>query len=750
MDRPRGVVEAIVAVNISSGRASSLNTVRLSPECMRAQGMFAGDVVRINTINDKYTGPAAYASAWPSSFVGDNTWLPESIQINCQANVGDKVRIECISCVPEVARKVGISFCAKGSKLDSFAETLVKKKLSDVKYIYLGQYVDISIHGMPCRICIESVDLKQSKKLASKSDCAEFFIETTVVSINDGGENNLGALSSGQSHLDSVGGLADEIKGIRLLVEASLERPELYTRYHLNPPRGVLLYGPPGTGKTLVARSIAKSSNAFFTVINGAEITNKYYGESEKMISSIIREAQENSPSIVFIDEIDALCPKRSDSDSETGKRIVATLLTLMDGTKNTQFDRVFFIGATNRPNAIDSALRRPGRFDQEIEIPIPDKQARLSILNKKLGQTPNTLTEIQRTTLAAELHGFVGADIEALVREAGIHAIREFDNQEAKAYAAGEGIALDLLRIGYEDIHHALKTVKPSSMREVMLEIPNVSWNDIGGQQDTKDQLKEAVDWPLNHAEAFRRLGIRPPKGVLLYGPPGCSKTLTAKALATEAKVNFIAVRGPELFSKWVGESEKAVRDLFRKARAAAPSIIFFDEIDALTVSRGSAGEGTSVADRVLSQLLTELDGIEPLVEVTVVAATNMLENIDPAILRPGRIDRKIYVGLPDKSTRKAIFDIQFRKMACGPSIDIEELVSKTDGVSGAEVVSLCQEAGMKAMNDDPDAACVDMRHFIECFAELKSRVSPEALAYDRKMKLEAEQRRNIRSYSQ
>ncbi|KAJ2557247.1 AAA+-type ATPase [Coemansia sp. RSA 1933] len=591
---------------------------------------------------------------------------------------------------------------------------------------------------------IEGASLTQGKALASESDCVEFSFETTGISVCDSSGHGPDTLLQVRSNVDTVGGLEDEISTIRLLVDASLERPDIYIRYRLNPPRGVLLYGPPGTGKTLVARTVAKSSNAYFTVINGAEITNKYYGESEKMITSIVREAQDNSPSIVFIDEIDALCPKRSDSDSEAGKRIVATLLTLMDGTQTTSSDRVFFIGATNRPNAIDPALRRPGRFDQEIEIPIPDKQARLSILNKKLDRMPNTLSEMQRSILAAELHGFVGADIEALVREAGIHAIRQFSCQEVESKTNGKNVELDMLCIGYENIRHALNIVKPSSMREIMLEIPNVSWDDIGGQQDTKEQLKEAVDWPLNHAEAFRRLGIRPPKGVLLYGPPGCSKTLTAKALATEAKVNFIAVRGPELFSKWVGESEKAVRGLFRKARAAAPSIVFFDEIDALTVSRGSSGEGTSVADRVLSQLLTELDGIEPLVEVTVVAATNMLENIDTAILRPGRIDRKIYVGLPDGCTRKAILDIQFRKMACGTSVDMDELVSMTDGFSGAEVVSLCQEAGMKAMSDDADATCVEMRHFLECLQVFVSRVSPEALDYDRQMKFEARQHAN------
>ncbi|KAJ1736436.1 AAA+-type ATPase [Coemansia sp. Benny D160-2] len=729
MDQFGDVLEATVSASVSSNRGSNQSMVLLRPESMQAKGMFAGDVVQIYTVDNHGTGPTAFASVWPLSSAGEEVWLPETVLLNCQANIGDRVHVKRISYEPTTALSIRIRCPGKRNGLDSYTESLAKKRLSDIKFVYPGQYIDISIRGMPCRVCIESLRLQKDKRRASEGECARFLFEATSVSTIPVGVQEPDALALDQLHLDSVGGLADEIKAISLLVDASLKRPETYTQYHLNPPRGVLLYGPPGTGKTLVARSVAKSSDFFFTTINGAEITNKYYGENEKMISSIVKEAQENSPSIIFIDEIDALCPKRDGSDSEADKRIVATLLTLMDGAQTAGLDRVFFIGATNRPNSIDPALRRPGRFDQEIEIPIPDKQARLSILSKKLGRVPNSLSEEQRAALAAELHGFVGADIEALVREAGIHAIRAFNTEEARAKAAGKTIRSDALHIGYEDFQHALKVVRPSSMREIMLEIPNVSWDDIGGQQDTKNQLKEAVDWPLNHPEAFRRLGIRPPKGVLLYGPPGCSKTLTAKALATEAKVNFIAVRGPELFSKWVGESEKAVRDLFRKARAAAPSIVFFDEIDALTVSRGSSGDGTSVADRVLSQLLTELDGIEPLVEVTVVAATNMLENIDPAILRPGRIDRKIYVGLPDESTRKSIFDIQFRRMACDPSVNVDELVKKTDGFSGAEVVSLCQEAGMAAISDDPEAICVEMKHFLRCLKEFRSRVSPEAL---------------------
>ncbi|KAJ2809691.1 AAA+-type ATPase [Coemansia furcata] len=407
-----------------------------------------------------------------------------------------------------------------------------------------------------------------------------------------------------------------------------------------------------------------------------------------------------------------------------------------MDGIADRSNDQVVVIGATNRPNAIDPALRRPGRFDREVEVPIPSPSARLQILRKRLSTTPNSLTADQVDLVAAATHGFVGADLEALVRESAVIAIKRYSKQGGAlndVLSSQTVASTDLadLRIEHSDIQSALRLVRPSTMREVTLEIPDVKWSDIGGQHETKQLLKESVEWPLKHPEAFQRMGIRPPKGVLLYGPPGCSKTLTAKALATEAGLNFIAVRGPELFSKWVGESEKAVREVFRKARAAAPAIVFFDEIDALTVKRGAAGDGTSVADRVLSQLLTELDGIEPLVNVTVVAATNRPDVIDAGILRPDRIDRLIYVGPPDTSTRAEIFRIQLRRITCANSVDADTLATQTDGFSGAEVVSLCQEAAIEAMTEDPDAECVELRHFERCLAGFKRRITPEMLQF-------------------
>ncbi|KAJ2843530.1 AAA+-type ATPase, partial [Coemansia brasiliensis] len=494
----------------------------------------------------------------------------------------------------------------------------IKETLADLGCVWPGQLVDISWGGALRRLQVQQIWTNDTGADELAAGHCALITSSAAVDIATASTHTADAYSpTAPVDYDSIGGLEKEIAEIRQLVEAALYQPQMFLEYGLNPPRGVLLYGPPGTGKTLIARAVAYASKARIYIINGAEIMSRFYGESEARIRDIFEQArrQQSGPSIVFIDEIDALCPKRSDRESEANKRVVTTLLTLLDGAKDGQAgDGVVVLAATNRPNAIDPALRRPGRLDREIEIPIPNAAGRLHILEKKLACMPNSLTQAQIETVAGALHGYVGADIDALLREAAIMAI----NRVAKLAEHG------LPTVTHGDVELAMKAVRPSTMREITLEIPNVLWSDIGGQHETKQLLRESVEWPLKHAAAFERMGIRPPKGVLLYGPPGCSKTLTAKALATEAGLNFIAVRGPELLSKWVGESEKAVREVFRKARAAAPSIVFFDEIDALAVRRGAAGDGTSVADRVLSQLLTELDGIEPLVSVTVVAATN------------------------------------------------------------------------------------------------------------------------------
>ncbi|NXD12803.1 SPAT5 protein, partial [Nothocercus nigrocapillus] len=484
---------------------------------------------------------------------------------------------------------------------------------------------------------------------------------------------------------DMIGGLSGQLRTIRETIELPMKQPELFKSYGIPPPRGVLLHGPPGTGKTMIAKAVANEVGAHVTVINGPEIISKFYGESESRLRQIFAEASLRRPSIIFIDELDALCPKREGAQNEVEKRVVASLLTLMDGIGSEGTEgQLLVLGATNRPHALDAALRRPGRFDKEIEIGIPNAQDRLDILQKLLKKVPHLLTAAELAQLADSSHGYVGADLAALCKEAGLHALRRALGTRAEwldSEVAGS------LRITFQDFLQATKEVRPSAMREVAVDVPKVSWSDIGGLEDVKLKLKQAVEWPLKHPDSFIRMGIQPSKGVLLYGPPGCSKTMIAKALAHESGLNFLAVKGPELMNKYVGESERAVREIFRKARAVSPSILFFDEIDALAVERGSSSGAGNVADRVLAQLLTEMDGIEQLKDVTILAATNRPDMIDKALLRPGRIDRIIYVPLPDEATRTEIFKLHFRSMPVSDEVCLAELVEHTEKYSGAEV---------------------------------------------------------------
>ncbi|KAL6072620.1 AAA+-type ATPase [Balamuthia mandrillaris] len=527
---------------------------------------------------------------------------------------------------------------------------------------------------------------------------------------------------------ESIGGLRKEVERVKELVELALHSPQLFTDFGLRPPKGILLYGPPGTGKTLIARVVAKQCSASIYIINGPEIISKYYGESEAKLRKVFQEAALHSPALVFIDEVDAIAAKRDDGSNEMENRVVATLLTLMDGII-TSTNQVIVIAATNRPNALDPALRRAGRFDNEIEIGIPTEEGRREILEVVLASMPHSLLPEDVAAIAAITHGFVGADLTALCREAALNALNKLSSLTEESIAA----SLEALTISLTDIKEALKVVRPSAMREVVVDVPKVNWIDIGGQEDTKQKLKEAVEWPLKHPEAFQRMGIRPPKGILLYGPPGCSKTLMAKALATESGCNFIAIKGPELFSKWVGESERAVREVFRKARAASPSIVFFDEIDAIATHRGAGDEGTSsVTDRVLSQLLNEMNGIEPLTNVTIVAATNRPDMIDKALLRPGRIDRMLYVSPPDLASRRTIFKIQMKKIpTLAHDIDAEALAVATEGYSGAEIVGVCREACLSAMREDVKAEVVLQRHFLSAIRNVQPRITPQMVQF-------------------
>ncbi|CDH10937.1 probable ATPase family gene 2 protein [Zygosaccharomyces bailii ISA1307] len=527
---------------------------------------------------------------------------------------------------------------------------------------------------------------------------------------------------------DSVGGLTKEIDILKNAIHLPLHQPSLFSDFGVTPPRGVLLHGPPGTGKTMLLRCVANTSNAHVLTINGPSIVSKYLGETEATLRDIFEEAKRYQPSIIFIDEIDSIAPNRASDDSgEVESRVVATLLTLMDGMGAA--GRLVVVAATNRPNSIDPALRRPGRFDQEVEIAIPDVDARVEILTKqfeKMSQERHTLSMEDIKTIASKTHGYVGADLTALCRESVMKAIQRLLIED-------NNIDRSLLKVSMDDLENAMMEIRPSAMREIFLEMPKVYWSDIGGQDTLKRKMKEMIQLPLEASETFARLGVSAPKGVLLYGPPGCSKTLTAKALATESGVNFLAVKGPEIFNKYVGESEKAIREIFRKARAAAPSIIFFDEIDAIASNRDGAGPSTSAEGHVLTSLLNEIDGVEELRGVVIVAATNKPDEIDAALLRPGRLDRHIYVGPPDYSARLQILNKCTRKFNASkePTYNLVDLAHKTEGCSGAEIVLLCQEAGLAAIMEDLDASKVEARHFDKALSGISKIITPQMLKY-------------------
>ncbi|MEM2677435.1 MAG: CDC48 family AAA ATPase, partial [Thermofilaceae archaeon] len=522
---------------------------------------------------------------------------------------------------------------------------------------------------------------------------------------------------------EDIGDLEEVKQKVREMIELPLKHPELFSHLGIDPPKGVLFYGPPGTGKTLLARAVANESGAFFIAINGPEIMSKFYGESEQRLREIFKQAEENAPAIIFIDEIDAIAPKREEVTGEVEKRVVAQLLALMDGLKGR--GHVVVIGATNRPNAVDPALRRPGRFDREIAFPVPDKRARKEILQVHTRNMPLS-DDVNLDELADITHGFTGADLAALCREAAMRALRRFLPKIDLNKPSIPPELLKELKVTRLDFLDALKDIQPSALREVYVEIPEVRWSDIGGLEDVKQQLREVVEWPLKHPEFFKEMGIDPPKGVLLYGPPGCGKTLLAKAVATESGANFIAVKGPEILSKWVGESERAIREIFSKARQAAPCIVFFDEIDSIVPRRGYRFD-SGVTDRIVNQLLTEMDGLEKLEGVVVIGATNRPDIIDPALLRPGRFDRIIYVPPPDRAARLEILKVHTRRMPLAEDVDLEKIADATEGYTGADLAALCKEAAIIALREAGKPTRVTMKRFLKSMEAVKPSITRE-----------------------
>lgn len=712
------MVEIVLKVAEAEHRDIGRFIVRIDAVSMEKLGVRTGDIIQIKGKR------ATAAIAWPA-YQGDKgreiIRMDGRIRRNAGVSLSEKVTVSRAN--EEPARNVILAPTSVPIRPEPRFEEFVKRKLLNCP-VTPQDTVFIPILGRAIPFKVTSI----------KPAGTVVVQHSTILTIAEKPTGDV--IGTSMVTYEEIGGLSDEIQRIREMVELPMKHPELFKRLGIDPPRGLILHGPPGTGKTLLAKAVASESEANFIHINGPEIMSKFYGESEQKLRKIFEDAEENAPSIIFIDEIDAIAPKREDVQGEVERRVVAQLLATMDGLKSR--GQVVVIAATNRVNAIDPALRRPGRFDREIEIGVPDKTGRLEVLHIHSRGMP--LTEegdlrVDLAALASRTHGFVGADLHALCREAAMKALRRYlpkinlDEEEIPQDV------LDQLEVTNDDFLGALREIQPTAVREVFIEIPNVRWSDIGGLQEVKDTLIEVVEWPLKRPETFTRLGISPPKGVLIYGPPGAGKTLLARAVATESEANFISVKGPELLSKWVGESEKAVREIFRKARTAAPAIIFFDEIDAIAPTRGRSAGDSHVTERVVSQLLTEMDGLESMKDVIVLAATNRPELIDRALLRTGRFDRFVYVPAPDKKSRQKIFEIYTKSMPLDEDVVVEKLVEMTEYFVGGDVEALCREAGMRALRENMDAEIVSMKHFKDALKTLHASVTPQILENYEKM---------------
>ncbi|MFQ5406283.1 MAG: CDC48 family AAA ATPase [Candidatus Micrarchaeia archaeon] len=688
----RVLLKVAEAMQIDYGK----RVVRIDTDSRNALGLTTGDIVEIK---GKKATAAIVLPSHPADEGAGIMRMDGLLRQNAGVGLGDRLTVR--KAIVKACKKVVLAPNQPSRYAPGF-EQYVKKNLLG-KPLSKGDVLSVNVFGTPFPFAVAQV-LPQGVVIIS---------EESEVVLREEPMKELGKIAT--ISYEDIGGLKDEVQKVREMIELPMRHPELFERLGIEPPRGVLIYGLPGCGKTLLARAVANESEAHFITIAGPEIVSKFVGEAEEKLRNIFKEADENAPSIVFIDELDAIAPKREEVMGEVEKRIVSQLLTLMDGLKSR--GQVMVIGATNRPNAVDPALRRPGRFDREIEIGVPDKNGRKEVLQIHTRGMP--LGEmVSLDDLAAITHGFVGADLQSLCREAAMKALRRFlpgirlEDEEVPRQI------LEKLHVEKKDFVNALKEIQPSALREVFLEVPNVKWNQIGGLDDVKRDLKEAVELPLKKPEEFKKLGIRPIKGILLFGPPGMGKTLLAKAVATESESNFIAVRGPELLSKWIGESEKGVREVFRKARSAAPCIIFFDELDALAPVRGS-NDGTHVTERMVNQLLTELDGLNNLKDVVVIAATNRPDMIDPALLRPGRFDKLIQILPPDEKTRLAILKVHCGRMPLAQGVELAGVAKQTEGFSGADLEALCREAGMHALRDN--AKVVSKEHFSKSLGVLR-----------------------------
>ncbi|MEM4662485.1 MAG: CDC48 family AAA ATPase [Candidatus Diapherotrites archaeon] len=675
---------------------------RLSTTAMNSLGLVAGDAILIKGNED------ALAIVWRSHNDAEEKEIirmDNVLRRNAKVSVGDKVIVKKVEL--EEAKSVTIAPLEEvrfsGNPTHYFHEKLLERA------VMKNAMLAIDVMGTTLHYIVTNL---QPKGFAKITPNTKLIVSEKRVKAE--------AMKIPAITYENIGGLKEEISMIREMVELPMKHPEVFERLGISAPKGVLLTGPPGCGKTLLAKAVANESEANFYAINGPEVMSKWYGESEKRLRDIFEEAEKNAPSIIFIDEIDAIAPKREEVTGEVERRVVAQLLTLMDGLKSR--GNVVVIAATNRPDAIDEALRRPGRFDREIAINVPDQKARKEILQIHTRGMP-LAKDVDLEKLAEITIGYTGADLEILCKEAAMKALRKYIPELKKYEERVPTEILEKMEVKMRDFIEAYKKIEPSAMREVMIQKPNVKWSDIGGLESVKNRLREIIEWPLKKPDLFKKAGIKPAKGILLYGPPGCGKTLLAKAVATESEANFIAIKGPELISKWVGESERNVRKIFKKARQVAPSIIFFDEFDAISQVRGASM--TDATERVINQLLTELDGIEELEKVVVIAATNRPDLIDKALLRPGRIDVHIEIPMPNEKERIEIFKVHTRNMPLAKDVSIKELAAETEEFSGADIAAVCREAGMEAIREavqkNQQDIIVKKEHFKSALAKIK-----------------------------
>ncbi len=664
--------------------------VRLDSKSRKELDVSAGDIVEI--VGKKTTGAIVW-QCYPQDEGLGIVRMDGLLRQNASISIGDKVRVK--KTEAKDAKKL-VMAPTQAVRFSPGFDEYARKRLVN-RPVAKGDRILVGVFGTPLIFVVTNI---------TPAGVVRVTEQTQLVLREEPAKEMEGVP---QVTYEDVGGVGNQLRKIREIIELPLKHPELFVKLGIEPPKGVLLHGPPGTGKTLLAKAVANESEANFISLAGPEIMSKFVGEAEERLREIFNQAEENAPTVLFIDEIDAIAPKREEVVGEVERRVVAQLLTVMDGLKSR--GKVIVIGATNRPNAIDPALRRPGRFDREIELPVPDKQGRKEILQIHTRNMP-LADDVNLDELASITHGFVGADLSALAKEAAMKTLRRYLPEINMEDETIPPEVLEKLSVTRDDFMEGLREVQPSALREVFIEVPNVRWADIGGLENVKKELKEAIEWPLKQPEIFKQVGIKPPRGIFMFGPPGCGKTLMAKAVATESEANFISVKGPELLSKWVGESEKAVREVFRKAKMASPCIIFFDEIDSLTPRRGG-DDGAHVVERVVNQLLTEMDGIEELKDVVVIAATNRPDIVDPALLRPGRFDKMVLIPAPDTASRRRILEVQTKKVPLAKDVDLDKLADMTENYSGADLQGLVREAGMFALREDLKAKEVAWKHF-------------------------------------